>query len=1461
MPVISKIRFTNVIYENGNKRYQDEIFHFDGQNSVILLENGGGKTVWVQTALQAVLPHTEVAGRKAFETFLLSEGCAHIAIEWVVNQKAGIYLVTAVSLYDQSQRLHSYRYAYEYPAGDPDDIEGIPYVETLEGGGKRPLGKAEIHAYYQAMEKRKLKAHTFQAIDKYHEHLAGYGIIAAEWKKIAHINGAEGGVGKFFENCPTTSSLVERLLIPVVEDAISGDGTKNFVESFEKQREHIKKYKQLKAQIDECQRILIQVKGFTTSFEAWDAKDQAFNALKSKAKAVYALIQEEHQGMVAVQEDQRQTQTTIQGAIQTLEQKEASYALQVLAKDVQQTHNHYQEALEGFEKLDQALAQTNHRRTSLEYSQINQLIKDSHQEEEDTRQAIKRLSQDNAVAEIEASLEENSQYLCGYYKNALDQLGKDITRLSNEIQRSQEAVAKGQAEQVGLVRERQNLEQRKTEKQVTIRLIQAELHRLEKSLLDRPDHEDVQTKKSQVQKRLQAVENQIRQGYDTRQQLEAEQETLGQNKQDQAKALDALKEGNRESQNNLDNLEARHQRVIQKIQTASYKWAHIASVYDSHFILTSIERDIEKTRLALEKAKQDERISLRWLDDYEKGEYFIADPRILSRVEEWKKEFDQILTGSEFIQGKKTGNFPYWATTLITTDKERDKLRTYVADNKDYLSHPIWVMTEFEALQYLKDDREIGGEFIFPGPWETNVRKQDFDKWKHQLSHQAQLATLNRQAVEEAHRTWLSLKEAILSFQDQYPQTLFRALNDQIMQYKEDITQAEHTLTAIETREKDITALQAKLIEEKSQLEEEKYSLQAKIRDIISYEQHAREIETNKHELREIIRPKLSKLAPQISRLEKEIQDLKDLLHDLKDALREKNREQAYILDKPLYKEVKNTLPLYGSYSEEGLKTQRQALKKELDQEQKGRSQLESQLSKIIKDRESQKQRLTNHLLQYPSLDKDIRFMTSHQEEIKALIEKGNSLKAKIVPVKEKAEQLKISYQRIDAKYEAQKEAFHKRYTEAFTWEESLSAVKDQLRVEGKALRESLSYIEDQISRTEKDLAETSQVKDLLERKNEAFKYLIDPIIGGELEEDEKLDILYQKAKHIKAIIKDLAQQEQAVATQYAQLLKEKQDFTAFCRNHIRNMKLQELTLRGIENLTTYQGVTQWENNLYNRIMMTRKIAEDDIKTHAEELDLFIHFIHSYVKQVADGLGEIHRKTRVKIEDKWKDVYTIKVPEWDKLEGQEAIQNYILWIIDQLESGKYPQETHRKQIEKWLSVKQLLGIVTQSRPITVKCRKLTNQNTLAPVASSWSQSNKWSGGEKWSKNMILFLGLLNFLAEKTGHVIEGQKRNRTVILDNPFGQASSDHVLSPVFFVADQLGFQIITLTALAEGAFIRKYFPVVYSCRLRTATDGTQIMTKEDQRQQIQQALFKDDKPPSIGTLETKEQLSLLTD
>ncbi|PKM55737.1 MAG: hypothetical protein CVV00_02910, partial [Firmicutes bacterium HGW-Firmicutes-5] len=180
----------------------------------------------------------------------------------------------------------------------------------------------------------------------------------------------------------------------------------------------------------------------------------------------------------------------------------------------------------------------------------------------------------------------------------------------------------------------------------------------------------------------------------------------------------------------------------------------------------------------------------------------------------------------------------------------------------------------------------------------------------------------------------------------------------------------------------------------------------------------------------------------------------------------------------------------------------------------------------------------------------------------------------------------------------------------------------------------------------------------------------------------------------------------------------------------------------------------------------------------------------------------------------------------------------------------------RKSIEERLSVKNLLQVIMKENTIKIKCRKVTNDMQINKAPMVWESTNKWSGGEKWSKNMTLFLSLLNYMAEKKQHLDVHQKKQRAVILDNPFGKASSDHVLKPVFMIAEKLGFQIIALTAHAEGKFISEYFPVVYSCKLRGAIDQSkQIMTNE---RIINYAYLREHAPMTIMRMQEIEQLDL---
>src|SRR5690625_4690030 len=269
MPAISKIRLTNVVYEDGDKRFNDEVFLFNGHNGAILLENGGGKTVFIHTVLQAILPHTNLGERKIKETLQLTNAPAHIGIEWLINERPRRYMATVVSLFLHNNQLESYRYVYEYEDGNRDALEHMPFVKT-SGESKRPAYKEEMTEYFSNMKSKTYNARTFDTIKEFHSFIENnYQIIANEWESIVKINRDEGGIEKFFENCRTTTDLYDRLLIPTVEDSIAGHEEGMFADMFEKQREAFQTYRNLQKSLKEHKKIQVELETYVDQFEQY----------------------------------------------------------------------------------------------------------------------------------------------------------------------------------------------------------------------------------------------------------------------------------------------------------------------------------------------------------------------------------------------------------------------------------------------------------------------------------------------------------------------------------------------------------------------------------------------------------------------------------------------------------------------------------------------------------------------------------------------------------------------------------------------------------------------------------------------------------------------------------------------------------------------------------------------------------------------------------------------------------------------------------------------------------------------------------------------------------------------------------------------------------------------------------------------------------------------------------------
>jgi chromosome segregation ATPase len=1461
MPSISRIRFTNVIYENGAKRFNDDIFQFDGHNGALLIPNGGGKTVFVQTAIQAVLPHVEVANRKIRDTLVLENTSAHVAIEWILSEKPRRYGLTAVTLFMNRGLVSSLKYVYEYEENDENSIEKLPFVIQSGSGNKRPAEKEEMGEYYLNMSRNKINAHEFSTIKEYQEYIEkNFKIVPWEWRKIALINSAEGGVEEFFNNCRSTGQLVDNLLIPTVEEAIAGDGTRDFAETFEKQIQHFKKYKQLKARVEESRSIEAEIDRYVEVYRDYHNVNLKFGKMKKNVKAVYNFAREEQtenknridKNCAALEELEREEDSW--------KQKESSYKLQLLKVKMEENRRNFERVSDSYNGMLNIRNRKQKVYERLRFLKYKSSIKIQNDKIKFLQSQLEEFNRDRKAVDTVEKIQDNSCCLRGYYVKQEKKLENERSLAENHLKNAEDKIRQienriSKVQDMGkkLIEDRSRLEAK-------IEYLEEDMKSIEREILSNPEQESVEEEAVKWQLRIDVLENNIFECNKEIKSIEREKEDLRVDIKMKREELEELK---REESSIGDYLEAHGKKqdaLLKRVKEFKGNWFSFDSLYSKQ---ETILQQLENKAVSLSEEKEnliiEERTAHRWADDYSDSEYYTADPVIEKWVRAWRNGFNYIESGTQYFQRAFDGGenvYPYWTISIITSSSETDKLKKKIADNCSKLSHPVIVMDENEARLKIEDRYTITEENIFfPPSWKKNIFRENFENWKMGIASKADESTKIRIEKEKEVEICRRLLMDVREFYEVYPYEQYMDMQRDQKSVKYNISVTAGNISSDEKRIEDIDDKIKELNNNIKDSSGEQNVLGNKIiksRKYLNDREKKKKCEMDAAEIKEDIlenNRKFSKLNGEKSISSKLQRDLEDNFKSLCIALKNLKGQK-------LYTEVLEFDPKYTSTSVEVLEDERMALKDILARKQKGRDLLEQKMKSAVELKNSLESEFEvfKNELEFP-IDEKEEFIYHSGEDINKLSVEIKDMRLPLKNLKKKYDGAELVLQNSKNEYEIREKDFKGEYEDIISFSIPLERVPEVLSRERKNINRRKDYLTAEQESLEKQKVDIE--KALQEIKVINAKYPSSAEETGEvtISEDIKERFPYKRMEVLKEMEKKLNEIAGNLDKKADRVKVQKENFIDFCQNDILDVKLKEMSVTGIEYNRNFEAILEWQNKMSERIMRIVKITEDDMRNHDREIQQFINQLHSYLKTISDELRRLPKSTRIKIDGKWKEVFLFTVPEWNEKEGRERLAEYIDWMLNQLqgdqfkdENGREDVEKVRKSIEKWLQSKQLLQYVMKQNTIKVKCRKVTNDGKMSSLPFSWETSNQWSGGEKWSKNMTLFLGILNYLAEKRIRMASDCKRHRAVIMDNPFGKASSEHVLDPVFFIAEQLGFQIIALTAHSEGKFIRTYFPIVYSCKLREASDGiNQIMTKE---LEMKKAFFRDNDPQSLTRL-----------
>lgn len=1483
MAVISKIRFTNVIYEGGSKRYNDELFIFDGHNAAILLENGGGKTVFIQTALQAVLPHADMAGRKIKETLSLTGTPAHIAIEWIIKEfPRRTYALTAVTLFMNNNDLDSFRYVHEYEEGSPHSIENLPFAKEGVQGKKRPADKGEMQEYYAYMSSQSMNAHSFGTIKEYQAYLEDtFHIIPSEWRNIAVINGAEGGVEIFFDECKTTNQLVSQLLIPTVEEAINGNDGKAFAEIFEKQREQFKQSKQLRMQIQESKLLENQIQQYSQLYAHYHEARSLLDREKEWAKALFYHARNEQENIAEELHELEKQLTETAEEIRIIKRKKASREIAVQEHALQKWFMDWRREKQGVEENQRVYEDLELQQHTLEYAKYKARKLEAEEKIELIEYQLAQLDEEQDSTQVSDNIDRTKREICGYFEKTEKALKQDEMYVTNRLE---SVLSQKKTKQAEMEQERRQIAEKQKAQAVNQHQIEqttGQMERIANKILDNPLQEHVEAfipvwkeEMSKTQANQQIYQQHCNE-------CKEHKEIMAQKLEETRLALQEAQQKTSHWNMKCEEVERQQEMVLAEVKLLFPRLAYLDTMYAKQ---ETVKQTIADKVALLEREKEEamlkERRVARMSDEYTGISSFFADPDLSLLVARWKDAFGYLEAGADFIQsivGQREisldtlyARFPYWAATLITTEQEIEQLVQRAKKHADQLRTPIFVVSLQEARVWLESAQEYPYTYreIIPSHWRINLDQDQFERWKRDIRKKADEVVQLRKSKEKEYQQILQLNHQVLSFYATYPQAIYTEWKKQRDEshLKENDLQKEivHVAERIRKYEQEWASYKDKLANEMGREQHLGYRLH----EANDYLQQKKE--------REAATKKGNELSGEIVLLERSftalvklLEELEKQVEELRSEREEKKQALTHVQGDRLYQHVKDSAPLAPRHSIERLREELDVLEGLLRKQQAGRADLERQLERLRKEiRDSENEMGLVQAKASQSLDQEALFPVDGHTQLQRLVEKLTILKKELSRQRTIEERLNNEVAAHNSRLALMKKNFLEKdfVDEAIdSFEGNLDEALTLLEQEEKSATSRTNYLRNQEKLGRQTAKELDEISRELEIRNGTYQFLTPVVQNVALLEEDLLAFPYKRSVVIQKRIGELERKQALEERENKKVQSEKERFKRFCESKIHNIKLRDTAIAGIENKLNYTEVEEWATSMSRTIATSIRVLEDNLQGRDKELQDFITIVHTHLQRIAIELKIIPKKTSVKIDNGWKEVYNFHVPEWKEEIGKQLLRQHVDWMLQRLDGGDFKDQEGKEdmgKIKKFiftsLQSKSLLGIVMGSDSIRVKCRKVSKDGKVSGVLSAWEESNKWSGGEKWSKNMTLFLGILNYLAEKRQHLVQNGKRYRTVIVDNPFGKASSEHVLDPVFFIADQLGFQLIALTAHAEGKFIRDYFPIVYSCRLRESTGGdVLIMTKE---REIRQAYFRDHDPNVLLRLSEHEQLSLFT-
>lgn len=307
MSKIARIRILNLNYNNNTIKIDDEMFDFNGQNTLISLRNGGGKSVLVQMIVSLFVNRSyRDFGDRPFKSYFTTNRPTFIMTEWILDNKADRFLAGMMVRKSQredndAEELEMYTFTGNYSKACSYDIENLPVIRQ-EGSKKILRGFSECKNLLEEISKS--ESRNFRLYDmtssygrgQYFNKLREYQVNNKEWESIIRkVNQKESGLSELFQNAKDEKNLVENWFLRPIEDKLNQE--KNKTDEFRKLAfQFIEQYKSNQSKIQRkgiIERYFEDTKPLKVQIDDYVQKDHDAAALRTEMILYVKALQRE----------------------------------------------------------------------------------------------------------------------------------------------------------------------------------------------------------------------------------------------------------------------------------------------------------------------------------------------------------------------------------------------------------------------------------------------------------------------------------------------------------------------------------------------------------------------------------------------------------------------------------------------------------------------------------------------------------------------------------------------------------------------------------------------------------------------------------------------------------------------------------------------------------------------------------------------------------------------------------------------------------------------------------------------------------------------------------------------------------------------------------------------------------------------------------------------------------------